>query len=92
MKTLRFKVFSGGTLEFDLDKCEICQTKPCVEACNSPNMGSVLGLKDGHPDLKVKEADVAKGACTECLSCEFACNSMGKRAIRVILPIPGLDA
>lgn len=91
MKSLKFKVFSGGTIELALDECEKCQGKPCIEACNSPNMGAVLELREGLPALKRKEEEVAKGACTECLSCEFACRLKGRGGLKATLPIFGLD-
>lgn len=91
-RTFQFQVFSGGTVTFDLDICARCETKACVEACNAPNLGCVLALKDGLPNLRVSAEQAARGGCTECLACEFACVVDGIGGIDFSLPMPELDA
>ena len=91
-RTLRFSVFSGGTVTFDLEICARCETKACVDACNAPNLGCVLGLEDGLPSLRVSAEQAARGGCIECLACEFACAADGIGGIDFSLPMPALDA
>lgn len=88
---LVFEVFSGGTIKFDLEKCEDCKSKACVKFCESPNMGDVLMLSDGLPSLKKNADEVKKGACTECLGCELECILHGNNAITITLPVKNLD-
>ena len=88
---LVFEVFSGGTIEIDLQKCEDCESKACVKFCESPNMGDVLMLKNGLPALKKPTDEVKKGACTECIGCELECILHGKNAIKITLPVKNLD-
>lgn len=90
--TLKFSVFSGGTVRFDLDTCATCATKACVEACNKPNLACVLELKDGVPALRVTREAAARGGCIECLACELACMTDGIGGIAFDLPMPDLDA
>ena len=83
-KSLAFKTFSGEIwLEHAL--CEKCDA-PCVERC--PH--GLLGFSDGRVVLTVSEEEFAKGRCTECLACEFACKFEGRGGMFFYLPIPGL--
>ena len=68
MSKLQFSVFSGGTVTIDHEICRSCASKACVPACNQPNLGSVLTLKDGLPALSVTPERAAQGGCIECLA------------------------
>jgi len=81
-----FKTLTGQWT-IDHAKCTQCDSKPCVSACH-PN---ILELKDGKVVLNITPDEAAKGRCTECLACEIACWSEAGQAIRIDLPIPGLD-
>jgi succinyl-CoA synthetase beta subunit len=76
-----------GRITVDQAKCLDCKDKPCVDSCH-PN---ILETRDGKMVLNISEEEAAKGRCTECLACEIACWSEAKKAIRIDLPIPGLD-
>jgi NAD-dependent dihydropyrimidine dehydrogenase PreA subunit len=91
MRVLEFEVRSGGTIRIDLEKCESCETKACVEMCNTPGMGQILELKDGVPTLKYSLEEVKRGACTEDLGCELECELHGNKALVITLPFPELD-
>lgn len=92
MSRLQFNVFSGGTVTIDHEICKSCASKACVPACNQPNLGSVLTLKDGLPALSVTQERAAQGGCIECLACDLACQIAGKGALTFDLPTPELDA
>lgn len=81
-----FKTLTGE-ITVDHAKCVECGEKPCVDACR-PN---ILDLSDGKMVLNITEEEAAKGHCTECLECEIACWSEAKKAIKISLPIEGLD-
>jgi hypothetical protein len=90
--SFEFSVFSGGSVQFDLDTCARCTTKACVVACNAPNLACVLQLNGDVPGLRVSAEDAAKGGCIECLACELACDTDGIGGITFSLPMPELDA
>ena len=91
--SLRFEVFSGGSVSIDHDLCARCATKACVPACNAPSLGSVLALgPDGLPGLTVAPEQAKRGACIECLACDLACRSQGEGGLCFDLPMPALDA
>lgn len=91
MKIYKFQISSGGEVRFDLTLCEGCSSKACVKACNQLNMGNILKIENGLPQLKVSEEEAKKGACTECLSCELDCRLLGKGGIQIILTQPELE-
>ena len=91
MDILEFEVRSGGTIRIDLEKCETCKTKACVEHCNTEGMGQILELKNGAPALRYSLEEVKRGACTEDLGCELECELRGNDAIVITLPLPQLD-
>jgi succinyl-CoA synthetase beta subunit len=77
-----------GSITIDHARCEGCADKPCIAEC-IPEI-----LKDdgkGHAVLAITEEEAKKGGCVECLACEFACRFHGEDALRIELPIPGLD-
>ena len=81
--------FSGGTIEFNLDKCRKCESKICIDTCKS--QGDILALSDGVPALKRSEEEEKRGACTECLGCELDCQLHGEDAIKITLPVKYMD-
>jgi Fe-S-cluster-containing dehydrogenase component len=91
MKIYKFQISSGGEVCFDLSLCKGCTSKACVKACNQLNMGKILKIENGLPQLSVSEEEAKRGACTECLSCELDCRLEGKGGVQVILPQPDLE-
>ncbi|RKX68978.1 hypothetical protein DRP53_09540 [candidate division WOR-3 bacterium] len=81
-----FETFSG-ILSINHDLCRNCDHKGCIESCRY----GILKLEDGVPVLALDPELVKKGRCIECLACEQFCHFKGKKAIRIILPIPGLS-
>ena len=78
------------TVSIDTSKCPSCTTRACIDACKTTARG-ILQLKDGIPSVEhMTEDDVIKRG-TECLACEFACRMKGLDAIRISIPIKGLD-
>ena len=75
-----------GKITFDHDKCIICKTKGCVQAC----VPKVLKLESEKPVLAITPEEAKKGKCTECLACEIYCRFHAENAITICLPIPGL--
>lgn len=79
--------FRTGRLIIDDDKCSGCETKACVAACTLYGR-EILEIKDGKPRLVT---DDANQRCIEDLGCEYECWARGEGAIRIELPIPGLE-
>jgi ferredoxin len=73
----------------DDEKCEQCQSKACIKACSLYDRG-VLRLKGGKPTV-LMSAEEVKRTATECLACEYECWFRGLKAIRIEIPIPGLE-
>jgi len=73
----------------DDEKCEQCESKACIKACSLYDRG-VLRLKGGKPTV-LMSAEEVKRTGTECLACEYECWLKGRNAIRIEIPIPGLD-
>jgi hypothetical protein len=86
---LVFKVFSGGTIAIDLALCSKCDSRGCIQVCQS--QGGPLQLDDetGRPGLHFSLADIERGKCNECLGCELECELTGQKALRITLPIAG---
>lgn len=82
-----FKTVTFGTVAIDYSKCSDCTSKVCVSSCIS----KILELKDNLPVLNITPEEAKKGKCIECLSCEQECYFKGNKAIKITLPIPGLD-
>ena len=84
--------FEESTIKVTIDtsKCPGCTTKACVEACKVYDRG-VLQLDGEVPSVSALSPDELKRKGTECLACEFACQQRGKGAIRIDVPIKGLD-
>lgn len=77
-------------ISIDTSKCPDCTTKACIGACKIFNRG-ILQLKDGHPSVAHISADEVGRRGTECLACEYACRKKGMDAIKIDIPIKGLD-
>jgi len=73
----------------DDEKCEQCESKACIKACSLYDRG-VLRLKGGKPTV-LMSAEEVKRTGTECLACEYECWLRGRNAIRIEIPITGLD-
>ncbi|WP_258360664.1 hypothetical protein [Moorella sulfitireducens (nom. illeg.)] len=74
----------------DTSKCSECETKACIDACKKFARG-ILQLKDGKPSLEHLTEDEVIRRGTECLACEYECWFRGKSAIKIDVPIEGLD-
>jgi succinyl-CoA synthetase beta subunit len=75
-----------GSISFDHAICASCEGQPCIASCHA----EILELVEGKPRLK-EPAEESAHRCTECLACELACYNVGKRSIRIDLPIPGFE-
>ncbi len=73
----------------DEEKCEGCETRACIEACKTYDRG-ILQEVEGRPGVTMSPEDLKRRG-TECLACEYACWFKGKGAIRIEVPIPGLE-
>ena len=84
--------FEETTIKVTIDtsKCPDCTTKACVEACKVYDRG-ILQLNEGIPSVSHLSPEEIKRKGTECLACEYACWQRGKDAIRIEVPIKGLD-
>ena len=76
------------TVRIDDSKCCECQTKACIKGCTIYDRG-ILKLKDGKPT--VSDLEEAKRVGTECLACEYECWFRGLNAIKIEIPIRGLE-
>ncbi len=86
---LEFRTFSGGTVRIDLTKCKECEEKPCIRV--DERYGKVLVASNKVIALAKDRDAIRRGACTECLGCEFICQREGKKAIRIEFTTPELD-
>ena len=82
--------FEERTIKVVIDdsKCPQCQTKACLKGCSMYDRG-ILKLKGGKP--VVFDLEEAKRVGTECLACEYECWFRGLDAIRIEVPISGLE-
>ena len=74
----------------DTTRCPDCDSKACVEVCQIYARG-ILRLSDGHPSISHLGPQEVERTGTECLACEYACWQRGNNAIRIEVPIEGLD-
>jgi predicted nucleic-acid-binding Zn-ribbon protein len=83
-------VFEERTIKVVIDdsKCPQCQTKACLKGCSMYDRG-ILKLKGGKP--VVFDLEEAKRVGTECLACEYECWFRGLNAIKIEVPISGLE-
>ena len=77
-------------VNIDISKCPECSSKACIEACKIFDRG-VLQLKDGVPSVSHLSPEEVIKRGTECLACEYACWQRGRQAIKIDIPIKGLD-
>ena len=76
-----------GKIDIDHALCLDCDTHACIEGC----VPAILEIRGGRPFLNIEEVKAKKGGCTECLACELECFFRGKQAVKIELPIPGLE-
>jgi len=82
--------FETGKLTIELNKCIAPKCGfACVKACRWYGR-SCLKIKDGKPAL-VGSPEQLKRLCNECLACEVECELYGGRAIKIELPLYGLE-
>ncbi|MGI9862624.1 hypothetical protein SDD30_14685 [Moorella naiadis] len=74
----------------DTSKCQECESKACIAACQKFARG-ILQLQDGIPSVAHLSEDEVKRRGTECLACEYECWFRGKSAIKIDVPVKGLD-
>lgn len=87
LKPYSFNTITNGTVTFDHTICRKCELKICIERC----IPKILKEEKGFPVLSITREEAAGGKCTECLACELECEKIGKFAVHITLPIPGLD-
>ncbi len=78
------------TVNIDTSKCDTCETKACAAACKKYARG-LLQITDGKPSVEHLSAAEVLRLGTECLACEIACKFEGNKAIKIDVPIEGLD-
>ena len=88
---LEFKVRSGGWVRIDLEKCEACHSKACLEVCAIQGGPLVPDQESGLPSLRWSLAEIERGGCVECLGCELDCKLRGLKAVTIDLPLDRLD-
>ena len=85
-------VFKTQTGEVDIDLSK-CIAPECGFACVKADRWfgrPCLKIEDGKPAL-ANTPDELKRLCNECLACELECELHGGSAIRITLPLYGLD-
>ena len=84
--------FKERSIEVSIDTagCANCDSKACIEACKTYARG-ILQLVEDKPSVSHLSAEEVSRRGTECLACEYACRQRGKDAIRINIPIKGLD-
>ena len=90
-EVLEFETMAGAVIKFDLEKCDGCKSKACIEADHLPFLGPVLELKEGRPALKWSVDEIKKGKCTDCVACELACQLKGNGGVTITYPMPKLE-
>lgn len=82
--------FRTGKITIDHKLCAECTSYACVKACSLCGR-NILRLNQGKPVLAVPREEVKKGLCIEDLSCELDCQFLGKKGLKITLPVEGLD-
>ena len=85
-RILEFEIMTGKIV-IDLEKCEECETKACIQACTA-NIFKRAGKKI---ELNMTRDAIKRGGCTETAACELECHLRGEGGLRLILPMPELD-
>lgn len=88
---LQFETMAGAIIQFDLDKCEDCDSKACIKADHLPLLGPVLELKNNIPSLIWSKEEIKKGKCTDCVACELACHLYGNKGVTITYEILKLN-
>jgi hypothetical protein len=86
---LKFE-FRTGKITIDYGKCI---APDCGFACVKADRfygRNVLKIEKAKPTLSVSKEE-AKRLCNECLACEIHCRFSNSDAVRIELPLPGLD-
>lgn len=78
------------TISIDTSKCKACETKACASACKKFARG-YLQIIDGVPSTGDLSAEEVLRLGTECLACEIACQFDGNKALKIEVPIQGLN-
>ncbi|MDR1322095.1 MAG: hypothetical protein LBK56_11810 [Gracilibacteraceae bacterium] len=79
-------------ISIDTEKCETCASKACIDACRKYARGILAPDSQGAPSVAhLSEAETLRLG-TECLACEYACNTRGRKAVTIEAPIEGLLA
>lgn len=81
--------FRTGKVSIDYAKCDGCTSFACVKACSLYGR-NILRVQGGKPVLSVSPEE-ARRLCIECLACEQECRLWGQEALRIALPIEGLE-
>jgi succinyl-CoA synthetase beta subunit len=76
-----------GRIRFDYGECRRGAAEVIVNSCKP----GILKLENGVPVLAVTREEAARNKCIECLACEIESLFAGYDAVRIDLPIPGLD-
>lgn len=79
------------TINIDTSKCSSCETKACAAACKKYARGILEIDQDGRASVAHLKTEELVRLGTECLACEFACKFKGKDAIRIEVPVQGLE-
>jgi len=88
---LWFKTSTGGEIYIDLRKCVAPNCGfACVKACRWMGAGS-LKIRGSKPHIISKESEELRRLCSECLACEYYCMLKGGNAIKIIVPVYGLE-
>ncbi len=88
-KMLKFTLRTGE-VSIDLNKCTApnCQFV-CVKACRFYGR-AVLKIERDKPALAISHEEAPR-LCNECLACEIHCELHGNNAIKITLPLFGLQ-
>ncbi len=88
---LWFKTSTGGEVYINLRKCIAPDCGfACVKACRWMGTGA-LKIENGKPTLVSRDPEALRRLCSECLACEYFCMMRGSNAIKIIVPVYGLD-
>lgn len=78
-----------GKVVIDYDRCNNCLSFACVKACSLYGRG-LFRIEEGRLALKISDEE-ARRQCIECLACENDCHHDGNGALRIDLPLLGLE-
>jgi len=87
MQTLKFEVLGGGIITIDTKKCKQCPSKICEKVCQ----GKFIKIEEEIPTLSSSLEAIKRGECVECLACELDCEFYGRKAIKIVYPMPELE-